>query len=136
MSDKLYNATGAREYGTERIKISFSLVLNGNSNPDLTLAVGAPTSLIASATGSATGKLAVVMGSGYNFPAVLFAEASLEDAASSDGAYATIGNFAQEGTANPLTFQIATWNAGGAATAFSSRRVFVTLVLKNTRITP
>lgn len=131
MSNRQFIRGGAGEYGHNREKISFSLVLNGSSDPDLTLAVGAG-NLIASATGSATGKLAVVLSEQDFYNAVLFAEAVLEDAASSDGAYATIGNFAHEGTSTPLSFQIATWSAGGSATAYTSRRVFVTLVLRNT----
>lgn len=134
MSDQIFEVAGVKSYGSDRVLIAFSILLAGNSSPATISGITGLGNLLASATGSATGKCAVVMNDGYNFNAVLYASAVLEDASSSDGGYATIGNFANEGTASPLSFQIATWAAGGAATAFS-RRCFVVLILRNTNAT-
>lgn len=127
--------------GPGRNDIEFSITLNGAADPTAVQGVGGtgsqtiPNFLIKTATYSATGKIAFVLQDRWTANRVLFAAAELEDAASPDGAYATVGNFANEGTSNALTFTVATYSAGGVATAYSARRLFVSIVIRNTAAT-
>lgn len=120
----------ARQIGQSRDVIEFSFTGNGGSA--VTAVQNASNYLTAaSITYSATGQYNIVLASGCNYNSVVFADAVLEDAATEDGSYCTIGNFTQEGTSNPLAFQINCWAAGGSATT-TTRRIFVRIVVRNT----
>lgn len=56
-----------------------------------------------------------------------------------NGAYATLGTFANESSTtvppSPITFKLNTWTAGGAAANDSSLVVTVTITLRNSTVT-
>jgi len=130
MADRTWYPTPGR-VGAERADIEFSFIANSGSNPST---ISLHNGCVASITYAATGKYTVVLSSRDTYNAVCFAGAEIEDAASPDGAYASIGNFSNEATSSPLTFVVATFNAGGTLTQYSARRVFVSLVVKNSAV--
>jgi hypothetical protein len=56
-----------------------------------------------------------------------------------NGAYATLGNITNEAStaipALPITFNVATWTAGGAAANNSSLIIVITLAIRNSNVT-
>lgn len=127
------------ELGPNRRHLEFSFNTNTTSNVNTALVVGIAvnaTNGVNTIIYAATAQQLVTLGANHFYNKVIKGDAILEDAASPDGAYATIGNFANEGTSNPLTFTVTTFNAAGSATTFSNRRVFVSLKLRDTTVTP
>jgi hypothetical protein len=131
MADRTWYPTPGR-VGPNRADIEFSFVCNGASAPTtISLHNGA----VASITYAATGKYTVTLSSRDTYGVVCYAGAEIEAASSPDGAYASIGNFSNEGTSSPLTFVVSTFNAGGTLTQYTNRRVWVALVARNSAVT-
>ena len=130
MADRTWYPTPGR-LGPNRADIEFSFVCNGGSNPTtISLHNGA----VASITYAATGKYTVTLSSRDTYSVVCYGTADMEDAASPDGAYASFGNVQNEGTRSPLTFVVSTFTSGGTLTQFTSRRVWVALVVRNSAV--
>ena len=130
MADRTWYPTPGR-LGPNRADIEFSFVCNGGSSPTtISLHNGA----VASITYAATGKYTVTLSSRDTYSVVCYGTADMEDAASPDGAYASFGNVQNEGTSSPLKFVVSTFTSGGALNQFTSRRVWVALVVRNSAV--
>lgn len=94
----------SQSYGSSRVYAEFFLLGNGASAPAYASVDGSdivsPTVAI---TRSSQGVYVVTLKD--NFNKVVFASAEMDDTAA-DGAYATIGNIANEGTATPLALTV------------------------------
>lgn len=121
-------------YGRGNVYLDFSFLMNGSSNPVLTSLRGVGADVVTSLTYAATGKVTVVLRDPFRY--IITKTADLEDVATPDGAYASIGNVSGEGSSslNSLTFVVSTWTAGGVAATFSNRRVSVSMTLKNSTV--
>jgi hypothetical protein len=115
-------------YGSGRVYLDFFFTLNGTSNPALTSLDGAGIDTILSLTRTGTGLITVALKD--PFVKVIRAGGEIDDTAN-DGAYATVGALANEGTNVGITFGIRTRSAAGTLTDFSSRKCSVGLVLRN-----
>lgn len=113
------------------VYLDLSFLTNGTSNPLLSTLRGAGADVVASITYVATGKYTIVLKDAYRY--IVGKTADLEDIASPDGSYASIGNVSGEGS-GPLTFVASTFVAAGTLTAFTGRRLTVSLVLKNSTV--
>lgn len=130
---RIENQTGPLEtYGYSPQEITFSFLGNGSSNPDVTKVQGC--ALVASLTHAATGEINVALNVPVN--AVISHEADIDELASPDGSYCTIGNFANEGTSSNLTFTVCVFTPGGTyaqkplADPGAGRRITVRLRVK------
>lgn len=132
------NLENGTNYGKGVVWLEFSFATNGASNPVIT---GASSTLrgavgggvdIVSITYAATGKYTIVTKDPYRY--VQAKSCDLEDIASPDGAYASIGAVSGEGSTSGLTVQVATFNAGGTLTQYTTRRISVFLALKNSTV--
>lgn len=128
MADRLFFTDGG-QIGQSRHVIEFSFTANGASNPT---AVQNASNCLASIVYAATGKYTVTLSSRDFYNAVCFASAEMEDIASPDGAYCSVGIVGNEGTSSALTFVVSTFNAGGTLTQYTNRRIWVSLTVRNT----
>jgi len=112
------------------VYLEFSFLANGASDPVTTSFRGGG---VATVSHAATGRYLVTLQDGYRY--VSSKAVDLEDlgTGSDDGAYATIGPVANEGSGHTtaLTFNVYTRAAAGTKTDYSARRVSLCLVLKN-----
>lgn len=112
--------------GANRVYMEFELL--GAGAAPLTMSTDAK-NVVASITRSGVGIYVVTLKDAFN--KVAFKSADMDDTAN-DGAYATVSDVTNEGTATPITFTIRTRTAGGAAAeAAASRRIGVSLSLRN-----
>ena len=124
---------------TNRASINFTFTTNGALNPTVIGGLGdtaatIPNFLILSIVYAATGKYTITLQPRWLIPGLVDWDAELEDIASPDGAYATIGNFGNEGSSTgALTAVVSTFNGGGTLTQFTGRRVAVKLVIRNSK---
>ena len=95
-------------YGASPEEIAFSFLGNGASTPLLTSVQGC--ALIASLTHVSTGIIAVTMTVPINL--VIIPDGNIDELASPDSSWVTVGDFANEGTSTPLTFQVSVWTPG------------------------
>jgi hypothetical protein len=120
-------------YGFGLVRVNFSFTVNGTSAVATSSIRGVDPGVIASITYSATGKHIIVLSDKFRY--VVAKSAALEDIASPDGAYATIGPVTNEGSSSiGPTFTVAQFDAAGVLTAHSARRMSVSLVLKNSTV--
>lgn len=123
MNRTLYPSQSA---GPGRVYMEFELL--GAGAAALTLSTDAA-NVVSGVTRSGVGIYVVTLKDSFN--RCVFKAVDMDDTAN-DGAYATVSNVANEGTATPMTFTIRTRTAGGtAAEAAASRRIGVALVLRN-----
>lgn len=125
-----------RNYGKGIVYLDFSFLTNGASNPTAASMRGVTIGdVIVSITYAATGKYTLVFSSKENYRYIVTKFADLEDVATPDGAYASIGNVTNEGSATVgPTLVISTWSAGGVATQYTGRRISVTLAFKDSAV--
>lgn len=130
------NLDHGRNVGKGLVYLDFSFLANGGSNPVAASFRGAALGdIVATVTYAVTGKYTVKLQIKDQVRYIVAKYADLEDIASPDGGYASVGNVTNEGTAgSQLTFVVSTFNAAGTLTAFSGRRVSVGLVLKNSTV--
>lgn len=129
------NLDHGRNVGKGLVYLDFSFLANGGSSPVAASFRGtALGDIIATVTYAATGKYTVKLQIKDQVRYIVAKYADLEDIASPDGGYASIGNVTNEGAASQLTFVVSTFSAAGTLTAFSNRRVSVGLVLKNSTV--
>lgn len=129
----------ADELGLGRVRCAFQFKTNNASDVTLTTVKGVTASstaigsnqlpFVKSITHAAAGKLLVTLNDSVNL--VVSADAELDDSVD-DGAYATVGNISNEGTATACTFNIFTRAAGGVKTDYVNRKVYVDMVVRNT----
>jgi hypothetical protein len=124
MSNRTYYPS--QSSGAGRVYMEFEL--RGAGAAPLTMSTDAANA-VASISRSGVGVYVVTLKDAFN--KCLYKGAEMDDSLN-DGAYATVSDLTNEGTATPLTFTIRTRNAGGTATeAASGRRIGVALVLRN-----
>lgn len=130
--------TDAKNYAQGLVYLDFSFNTNGASNPVIT---GASSTLrgavspqdIVSITYAATGKYTILLSDKYRY--VVGKSCDLEDVASPDGGYASIGNVTNEGSSTAgISVVVSTFVAAGTLTQFTGRRVSVSLCLKNSTV--
>lgn len=122
----------SQQCGVGIVNLDFSFATNGASNPLSSTFRGA-VEMIQSVTYVATGKYTILLKDKYRY--VVAGSADLEDIASPDGAFASLGSAsATEGSAGPISIVVSTFTAGGVLTAYSTRRVRMSLVLKNSGV--
>lgn len=130
MADR--NLDSGRNFGKGMVYLDFSFLSNGASNPVASSFRGtALGDAVLSVVYVATGKYTITLKDKFRY--VVDSGADLQDIASPDGAYASLGNISGEG-GGTLTCQVGTFTSGGVLTAFSGRRVCVRLVLKNSTV--
>lgn len=131
MADR--NLDTKRSYGKGLVDLDFSFLTNAGSNPLASSYRGASTDVVKSIAYAATGKYTVTLQDKYRYIVSKFAD--LEDASSPDGAGATIGPPSNEGssTVGP-SFVVTTCAADGTPTAYTGRRVSLSLTLKNSTV--
>lgn len=115
-------------YGSARVFLDFRFDCNGASSPTLASLQGVGVDTVASLNRTGAGVIVVTLKDA--FPLVIRVDAILDDTAN-DGAYATVGNVTNEGTASGLTFTVRTRAAAGTLTDFAARRCQVSAVLRN-----
>jgi hypothetical protein len=119
----------AQETSQGLVYLEFSFLTNGASDPAVTSFRGGG---VATVTHGATGRYVVTLSDGYRY--VTSRAPDMEDlgTGSDDGAYATIGPIANEGSGatTALSFNLYTRSAAGNKTDFSARRCGFTLALK------
>lgn len=131
MSDRNYEPS--RRVGKGLFQVNFSFATNGASDPSLATLRGAGKDHVASITYAATGKYTVVLKDKYRYCAAKTPD--LEDIASPDGGYASIGPVSNEGSGTLApSFVVATFAANGTLTQFTTRRVSVFLDMKNSTV--
>jgi hypothetical protein len=114
-------------YGTSRIYAEFNFQANGASQPVLSTVDGA--NIVASLNRTGTGIIVVTLKD--PFYRVVAVTCDVDDTLN-DGAYATVGNVTNEGTATPIQFTIRTRTAGGtAADMAAARKIQVLMAFKN-----
>jgi hypothetical protein len=123
----------AQSFGIGREYAEVQLQLNGAAAP--TVLEGKE--FIKSAThAGGTNVIAVTLFDA--FPKVVAHAVDVRDDAG-NGAYATIGNFANEASqaspALPITFSVRTFTAGGAASNDSALVIVITLAMRNSNVT-
>lgn len=130
MADR--NLDAGRNVGKGLVYIDLSWLANNVSDPLAATFRGSPLlDHIQSVTYVATGKYQVVFKNKYRYIVTKFTD--MEEGAVPDGSYATIGNVAGEG-GGVLSLTISLFTAGGVATAFTGRRVSLSVVLKNSTV--
>lgn len=113
--------------GAGRVYMEFEL-LGGGAAATLTLSTDAA-NVVKSVTRNTTGDFIVTMKDAFN--KCVYKSADVDDTAN-DGAYATVGALANEGTNTPLTFHIyVRAAAGSAADPAAARRIAVSLALRD-----
>jgi hypothetical protein len=117
-----YPSTSA---GSSRVYVEFLFALNNTSTPLLTTVDGAD--IVASFNRTGVGVIVVTLKDTFNKN--IAATADIDDTGAGD--YATIGNFANEGTATPIQFTIRTRVAAGTLTDFNGRICKVALAFRN-----
>lgn len=116
----------SQSYGANRVYMEFEL--KGAGAAALTLSTDAANE-VASVTRSGAGIYVVTLRDAFN--KCIFKSADMDDTLN-DGAYATVSDPLNEGTATAFSFTIRTRAAAGTATdAASGRRIGVALVLRN-----
>lgn len=116
----------SQSYGSGRVYAEFCFDTNNTNNPLITTVDGA--NIVASFNRTGAGVIVVTLKDPFN--KVIALDASLDDTAN-DGAYATVGNVTNEGTANPIVFTIRTRAAAGTLTDYAARRVRVAVAFRN-----
>ncbi len=116
----------AFSYGSGRVYAEFCFDTNNTATPLLTTVDGAD--IVASFNRTGVGVIVVTLKDPFN--KVLALDASLDDTAN-DGAYATVGNVTNEGTATPIAFTVRTRAASGTLTDYAARRVRVAVAFRN-----
>lgn len=130
MADR--NLESGKNVGKEVVYLDFSFLTNGASNPVASSFRGTVLGdFILSVTYVATGKYTVVLKDKWRYLIGKFAD--MEDIASPDGGYSSVGNVSGEG-GGALTFVVSTFAANGTLTAFTGRRLSVSLILKNSTV--
>jgi len=115
-------------YGSSRVYLDFFFLTNNTSTPLLSTLDGAGIDTVASFNRTGAGIIVVTLKD--PFTKVIRAGAELDDTAN-DGAYATVGNIANEGTNSGIAFTIRLRAAAGTLTDYTGRKCSVGLVLKN-----
>ena len=119
----------SQNLGLGRVYVEFSFTTNNTATPLTSTIDGIPTSFVASFNRTGVGVIVVTLTDSFN--KCITATADLDDTAN-DGAYATVGNIANEGTSSGLTFTIRTRAAAGTLADFTGRKCNVLLALRNT----
>lgn len=119
----------SQSYGSGRVDMAFELLGGGAA---ATLTVSTDTGgVVSSITRDNTGIFSVTLKDA--FQKVVYKNADPDDTLN-DGAYCTVSDIANEGTSSALTFKIRFRAAAGTlADPALSRRIGVTLILRNTK---
>jgi hypothetical protein len=120
----------AQNYGSSRVYAEFRITLGGAAT-SVSLATVDGSDIVASVTHvAATNKWTFTLKDAFN--KVISHNAELvEVVAGGTGHYATMGNFANEGTRTPLQFDLFTYNNLGDALNDSARTVCITIAFRN-----
>ena len=132
----------SQSYGFARVYCEFRFLSNNTSSPVLVFAGQAGTQniwgvggdVISSITYAATGILTVLFNPRDGYNKVIYVSADIDDSAAvNDGAYATCGDVANEGSATlGIQYKIRCRAATGTATAMTANRSISTiLALRN-----
>jgi hypothetical protein len=123
-------------YSKGLVYLDFSFLTNGASNPVAGSMRGVTLGdVVATIVYAATGKYTITLSPKENYRYIVDKFADLEDISSPDGAYASIGNVTNEGSATVgPSFVVSTFSAGGALTQYTGRRISVNLCFKDSSV--
>jgi hypothetical protein len=123
-------------YSKGLVYLDFSFLANGASNPTAASFRGITLGdVVLTCTYAATGKYTITLSSKENYRYIVDKGVDLEDISSPDGAYASIGNVTNEGSATVgPSFVVSTFSAAGTLTQFTARRISVWLCFKDSMV--